>query len=199
MFRQGILQFGAVRCRGRGQGHRGFPPRSMRARGSSREIPLSRRDGRDARRFFGCIASVLCRESRAAAHALSAHSRLVRPRLQAARLARHGACFRGLTSPPDLNRADAVVRRLLLWCFRNRETGAITIAQTPNLALSVFLVASAILWLPHPTGAISTVAKVVATGSLIVWALDEVVRGVNPWRRVLGVAVLIYVVSTVRL
>jgi hypothetical protein len=40
---------------------------------------------------------------------------------------------------------------------------------------------------------------VVATGSLIVWALDEVVRGVNPWRRFLGVAVLIYVVSTVRL
>jgi hypothetical protein len=98
-----------------------------------------------------------------------------------------------------LNRADAVVRRLLLWCFRNRETGAITIAQTPNLSLSVFLVATAILWLTHPTGALSTMAKVVATGSLIVWAVDEVVRGVNPWRRFLGVAVLIYVVSTVRL
>jgi len=95
-------------------------------------------------------------------------------------------------------RAGAVVRRLLLWCFRNRETGAITVAQTPNLALSVFLVAMAILWL-IPNGAVSTVAKVVATGSLIVWALDEVVRGVNPWRRFLGVAVLIYVVSTVRL
>jgi hypothetical protein len=92
-----------------------------------------------------------------------------------------------------------VVRRLLLWCFRNRATGAITIAQTPNLSLSVFLVATAILWLTHPTGALSTMAKVVATGSLIVWALDEVVRGVNPWRRFLGVAVLTYVVSTVRL
>jgi hypothetical protein len=43
------------------------------------------------------------------------------------------------------------------------------------------------------------VAKVVAIGSLIFWALDEVVRGVNPWRRFLGVAVLIYEVSTVRL
>jgi hypothetical protein len=98
-----------------------------------------------------------------------------------------------------LNRAGAVVRRLLLWCFRNRETGAITVAQTPNLALTVFLVATAILWLMHPNGTISTVTKVVATGSLIVWALDEVVRGVNPWRRFLGVAVLIYLVSTVRL
>jgi hypothetical protein len=102
-------------------------------------------------------------------------------------------------APCDLNRADAVVRRLLLWCFRNRETGAITIAQTPNLALSVFLVATAILWLTHPTGAISTMVRAVATGSLIVWGLDEVVRGVNPWRRFLGVAVLIYVVSTIRL
>jgi hypothetical protein len=99
----------------------------------------------------------------------------------------------------NLNRAGAVVRRFLLWCFRNRETGAITVAQTPNLALTVFLVATAILWLMHPNGTLSTVAKVVATGSLIVWALDEVVRGVNPWRRFLGVAVLIYVVSTVRL
>jgi hypothetical protein len=104
----------------------------------------------------------------------------------------------GANSERNLNWADAVVRGLLLWCFRNRETGAITIAQTPNLALSLFLVATAILWLAHPTGAISTMAKVVATGSLIVWALDEVVRGVNPWRRFLGVAVLIYVVSTVR-
>ena len=51
----------------------------------------------------------------------------------------------------------------------------------------------------HPNVTISTAAKVVATGSLIVWAVDEVVRGVNPWRRFLGVAVLIYVVSTVRL
>ncbi|MGH6869692.1 MAG: hypothetical protein ACREDA_12655 [Methylocella sp.] len=86
------------------------------------------------------------------------------------------------------------MRRLLLWCFRNRETGAITVAQTPNLALYVFLVSTAILWLGHPTGAISTGAKVAATGSLVVWALDEVARGVNPWRRFLGAAVLIYVV-----
>ncbi len=99
----------------------------------------------------------------------------------------------------NLNWAGPAVRRFLLWCFRNRETGAITVAQTPNLALSIFLIAAAILWLMRPTGAISTVAKAIATGSLIVWALDEVARGVNPWRRFLGLAVLIYVASTVRL
>ena len=67
------------------------------------------------------------------------------------------------------------------------------------VALSVFLVSTAILWLGRPNGAILTVAKVVATGSLIVWSLDELVRGVNPWRRLLGIVVLIYEVSTVRL
>ncbi len=115
---------------------------------------------------------------------------------------RHQFYNRGVARTPkdtNLNRAGAAVRRLLLWCFRNRETGAITVAQPPNLTLSVFLVATAILWLMHPNGTMSTVAKVVATGSLIVWALDELLRGVNPWRRFLGVAVLIYVVSTVRL
>ena len=92
-----------------------------------------------------------------------------------------------------------MVRKFLLWCFRNRETGAITIAQTPNLPLNIFLVSTAILWLRTPNDAISTVVNVVANGSLIVWALDELLRGVNPWRRFLGVVVLIYEVSTVRL
>jgi hypothetical protein len=30
----------------------------------------------------------------------------------------------------------------------------------------------------------------VATGALVIWALDELIRGVNPWRRVLGGVVL---------
>jgi hypothetical protein len=30
----------------------------------------------------------------------------------------------------------------------------------------------------------------VASGAIIVWSLDEIVRGVNPWRRLLGVVVL---------
>jgi len=30
----------------------------------------------------------------------------------------------------------------------------------------------------------------VASGAIIVWSLDEIVRGVNPWRRLLGAVVL---------
>jgi hypothetical protein len=34
----------------------------------------------------------------------------------------------------------------------------------------------------------------VSTGALTWWAADEVIRGVNPWRRVIGVAGLVFVV-----
>jgi hypothetical protein len=34
------------------------------------------------------------------------------------------------------------IRQLLQWFFRNRETGAITIAQAPNLALWIVIVGS---------------------------------------------------------
>jgi hypothetical protein len=32
----------------------------------------------------------------------------------------------------------------------------------------------------------------VLKGGLIIWGVDEIVRGVNPWRRCLGAAVVIY-------
>jgi len=40
---------------------------------------------------------------------------------------------------------------------------------------------------PEDSGAF-TVLRVVALAALGWWAVDEVVRGVNPWRRLLGVA-----------
>jgi hypothetical protein len=33
--------------------------------------------------------------------------------------------------------------------------------------------------------------------SLLIWAADEIVRGVNPWRRCLGAAVAIYELTTI--
>jgi len=45
-------------------------------------------------------------------------------------------------------------------------------------------------------GDVSRVAGVVATVALAVWAADEVVRGVNPFRRVLGTAVLLGMILT---
>ena len=76
------------------------------------------------------------------------------------------------------------------WLFRNRQTGRITVAQFPNMALWVFLVASALRRFLDPGGWTGTGLDVVATGSLMWWAIDELVRGVNPWRRLLGGGVL---------
>ena len=81
-------------------------------------------------------------------------------------------------------------RRAFDWLFRNRQTGKITIAQSPNVSLAVFLVCALLLRLWDPSGDARTVLMVGRTAALLIWALDEVVRGVNPWRRALGVAVL---------
>ena len=65
--------------------------------------------------------------------------------------------------------------------------------RTPDLLappLVVFLVAAGVRWLFHPSGAVGTVVDVVASVALIAWAVDELVRGVNPWRRILGGGVL---------
>ena len=79
---------------------------------------------------------------------------------------------------------------LIDWIFRNRRTGRITIVQFPNVALGVFLVASVLRRLLDAAGSADTALKVIATGGLVWWAADELLRGVNPWRRFLGGSVL---------
>jgi len=80
------------------------------------------------------------------------------------------------------------------WLFRDRRTGGITIAQVPNVPLIVFLVALVVRWILHPSGTVGTIVGVIALVALTIWALDEIVRGVNPWRRMLGGGVLAYAV-----
>ncbi|HVN52208.1 MAG TPA: hypothetical protein VMT43_12275 [Acidimicrobiales bacterium] len=80
------------------------------------------------------------------------------------------------------------------WLFRNRETGRITIAQFPNVALWVFLATVAVRWFVG-AGWAHLVLDVLALAALAWWAIDEVVRGVNPWRRILGVGGCAVVVS----
>lgn len=72
------------------------------------------------------------------------------------------------------------------WFFRNRHTGKITIAQFPNPPLWIFLGAWVVQQLADESSSVATIADYVATGSLGWWAVDEVARGVNPWRRTLG-------------
>lgn len=77
------------------------------------------------------------------------------------------------------------------WWFRSRVDGRVVIGQPPNAALGVWI--AAVLWrlVADPTGPQRSVLDGIGIGALLVWAIDEVVRGVNPWRRLLGAAVLV--------
>ena len=75
------------------------------------------------------------------------------------------------------------------WLFRNRETGAITIAQLPNLPLMGFLVAALVRSILPLSTQEREIIGGTALGFLAWWSLAEVFRGVNPWRRILGSAV----------
>ena len=85
-----------------------------------------------------------------------------------------------------------MTQQFLQWFFRNRQTGAITIAQAPNPALWIVIVGSVLVWTWHPLGRLDGALEIVVKGGLFVWAIDEVLRGVNPWRRCLGAVVLVY-------
>jgi hypothetical protein len=74
--------------------------------------------------------------------------------------------------------------------FESRQTGAITVAQLPNLPLTLFIVTAGLRTLFRPHGGVGTAISVVGAVALGWWAVAEVVRGVNPFRRILGGVVL---------
>jgi hypothetical protein len=88
------------------------------------------------------------------------------------------------------------MRRFLQWFFRNRDTGAITIAQAPNLVLWIVIVGSVLIWTWHPAGHLGAALEIAVKAGIFVWAVDEVLRGVNPWRRCLGAAFVSYELKT---
>ena len=90
-----------------------------------------------------------------------------------------------------------MLRQFGQWFFRSRQTGAITIAQAPNLILWIVIAGAALQWTWHPAGRLGVALEIIVKGGLLVWAADEVFRGVNPWRRCLGVAVFGYELTTV--
>ena len=83
--------------------------------------------------------------------------------------------------------------RVFDWWFRDRRTGKIVVAQLPNLALWVFIV-TVVLRAIVTGGTPRTALDWIAAVALGWWALDEVLRGVNPWRRLLGLVVFGFVV-----
>lgn len=83
------------------------------------------------------------------------------------------------------------VRRVFDWMFRSRETGKVVVIQLPNVALGIFIVAAVVRRFAGLEGSAETAIEVVAFASLMWWAIDEIVRGVNPFRRGLGAVVAV--------
>jgi hypothetical protein len=71
------------------------------------------------------------------------------------------------------------------------KNGTVTLAQWPNPAPAVWLV-TVVVGLTGVVGAARSGRLAdVGRGALVVWALDEVVRGASPFRRLLGAVVLV--------
>lgn len=84
------------------------------------------------------------------------------------------------------------IQDLFDWMFRSRRTGRVTVIQVPNALLIVWFLAS----VGHRffDGAMAGGLALVATLALTAWAVLEVVTGVNPFRRLVGLVVLVWVV-----
>ncbi len=76
------------------------------------------------------------------------------------------------------------------WMFTDRRTGRIVIAQAPNALLAVWIVAVVVRAVIRPHGAVDRTLALISAVALAIWCADEMVRGVNPWRRLLGTGVL---------
>jgi hypothetical protein len=71
------------------------------------------------------------------------------------------------------------------WMFRSRETGRITLGQPANLEQRIFS-GAILLGVLLPKSKLRIGVGVVAVLALLIWAIDEIARGVNPFRRILG-------------
>jgi hypothetical protein len=76
------------------------------------------------------------------------------------------------------------------WLFRSRDNGRLTIMQWPNLALAIDITITVARRLMHTHGAIDQTLRWTGAAALVWWCLDEIIRGVNPFRRALGIVVL---------
>lgn len=91
---------------------------------------------------------------------------------------------------PVKARPRSPLRRAFDWAFRSRETGKLTVWQLPNLPLVLFAVLRLAEALLDPHGTTRDVLHWSGSAALAWWALDEVIRGESPFRRVLGGVVL---------
>lgn len=79
----------------------------------------------------------------------------------------------------------------LRWWVCDRE-GRTAVAQWPNPALWVWLVAVVVGWTGVLGSDRTATLQVVGQGALVAWSVDELARGASPFRRLLGAVVLAF-------
>lgn len=82
-------------------------------------------------------------------------------------------------------------RSAFRWWFEDRRTGRLVFGQAPNATLLLFVAASGARVLASAREPAGAAVRLVQVGALGVWAADELLRGVNPFRRAGGAAVLL--------
>jgi len=76
------------------------------------------------------------------------------------------------------------------WWVSDRE-GRLALVFFPNPALAVWMLCTVVGWADILEAGRSETVAALGKGALVVWALDEVVRGASPVRRILGAVVLV--------
>jgi hypothetical protein len=76
------------------------------------------------------------------------------------------------------------------WWVEDRR-GRLALASWPNPALTVWLVSLVVGWTDVLGTERAATLSLVGKGALVVWGLDELVRGASPVRRILGALVLV--------
>ena len=84
------------------------------------------------------------------------------------------------------------LKAILRWWFENRHTGKITVAQFPNWPLFAIAASSVVRRLASDGSVLADIAALLTVCLWLFWGGDELIRGVNPWRRLLGAGVILW-------
>jgi hypothetical protein len=88
-----------------------------------------------------------------------------------------------------MTRSRTLSSRFVDWAFRSRESGDIVLGQRPNFTAATTAVAAILAVATRREGTRATAAQIVVLAALV-WALQELFAGVNPFRRLQGMLTL---------
>jgi hypothetical protein len=92
----------------------------------------------------------------------------------------------------DLHTLEAMDMRRI---WRDKD-GRIVLWQWPNIWIIIWAIMT-VLRLVSRGSSLASFAHIIGTGALIIWALLEVFRGVNYFRRVFGLIILLITIASI--